>query len=134
MVLEGGRKNDHIDGKKGNDIVYGKKGDDALFGSKGRDQIYGSNGDDYLSGGSDDDILEGGSGADVFALSSGRDRIIDFNMEDGDKIAIQGHDVGNFTVTPTEFGSLVSVEGYGSLEIDISLEGIDLVIYVVQAV
>ena len=77
---------------------------------------------------------EGGSGADVFALSSGRDRIIDFNLEDGDKIAIQGHDVGNFTVTPTEFGSLVSVEGYGSLEIDISLEGIDLAIYVVQAV
>ena len=134
VVLEGGRKNDHIDGKKGNDIVYGKKGDDALFGSKGRDQIYGSNGDDYLSGGSDDDILEGGSGADVFALSSGRDRIIDFNIEDGDKIAIQGHDVAYFTVTPTEFGSLVSVEGYGSLEIDISLEGIDLVDYVVQAV
>ena len=133
-ALEGGKKNDHIDGKKGNDIVYGNKGDDALFGSKGRDQLYGSNGDDYLSGGSDDDILEGGSGADIFALSSGRDRITDFNIEDGDKIAIQGQDVGDFTVTPTEFGSLVSVEGYGSLEIDISLEGIDLVSYVVQAV
>jgi Ca2+-binding RTX toxin-like protein len=133
-VLEGGKLDDHIDGKKGNDIVYGKKGNDALFGSKGRDQLYGSQGDDYLSGGSDVDILEGGSGADIFALSSGNDQITDFSLEDGDKIAIKGQDVGNFTVTSTDFGSLISVEGYGSLEVDISLEGIDLVDYVFQSV
>ena len=133
-ILEGGKLDDHIDGKKGNDIVYGKKGNDALFGSKGRDQLYGSQGDDYLSGGSDVDILEGGSGADIFALSSGNDQITDFSLEDGDKIAIKGQDVGNFTVTSTDFGSLISVEGYGSLEVDISLEGIDLVDYVFQSV
>ena len=133
-VLDGGKLDDHIDGKKGNDIVNGKKGNDALFGSKGRDQLYGSQGDDYLSGGSGDDILEGGSGADIFALSSGNDRITDFNIEDGDKIAIQSKHVGDFEVTSTELGSLVSVEGYGSLIVDVSLEGIDLVSYIVQAV
>ena len=133
-VLKGGKKDDHIDGKKGNDIVKGKIGNDALFGSKGRDQLYGSKGDDYLSGGSGDDILEGGKGADIFQLSSGGDQIIDFNIEDGDKIAMDGKYVGDFTVTSTDSGSIVSVEGYGSLEVDISLEGIDLVAYVVQSV
>jgi Ca2+-binding RTX toxin-like protein len=134
MPYQPTKENDHIDGKKGNDIVKGIKGNDALFGSKGRDQLYGAKGDDYLSGGSDDDILKGGSGADIFKLSSGGDQIIDFKIEDGDKIAIDRQHIGFFTVTSTDSGSLVSVEGYGSLEVDISLEGIDLVTFVVQAV
>ena len=121
-------------GKQGNDIVNGNNGDDALFGSKGRDQLYGSNGDDYLSGGSSDDILGGGSGADIFALSAGDDLIIDFSLEDGDKIALQGKHIGEFIVEATSSGSLVSVDNYGSLEVNINLEGVDLVDFVVQSV
>ena len=133
-VLDGGKKDDHIDGKKGNDIVNGNNGDDALFGSKGRDQLYGSNGDDYLSGGSSDDILEGGLGADVFALSAGDDQIIDFSLADGDKIAVKGKYVAEFIVEATPTGSLVSIDDYGSLELNVNLEGVDLVDFIVQSV
>ena len=131
-AFEGGKLDDYIDGKKGNDILDGKEGNDALFGSKGLDQLYGANGDDYLSGGSGDDILEGGSGADIFALSAGDDLITDFSLEDGDKIDIKGK--YTVLVEATSSGSMVSVENYGSLELNVDLVGVDLVDFIVQSV
>ena len=78
--------------------------------------------------------MGGGSGADIFALSAGDDLIIDFSLEDGDKIALQGKHIGEFIVEATSSGSLVSVDNYGSLEVNINLEGVDLVDFVVQSV
>ena len=130
-ALEGGDLDDYINGKKGNDVITGYDGNDVLLGNKGRDQLYGLSGDDYLSGGAGDDFLEGGEGADVFALSQGNDQIIDFSLRDGDKIFIQGEYVSEFVMTYSDSGSLLSVDNYGSFELDVNLVDVDVIDFIV---
>ena len=48
----------------------------------------GSKGIDYLDGSKGNDILEGGLGSDVFQISKGFDRVTDFNLIQGDRIAL----------------------------------------------
>lgn len=113
--LKGKKKDDYIDGKKGNDILNGKKGNDILIGKDGFDQLYGSTGEDYLNGGAKDDLLEGGDGADVFKMSTGKDTVTDFNLEEGDKIAIPDEHIMDFTIAPNGLDTLISVDGYGDM-------------------
>lgn len=66
-----------------------------LFGEAGNDRLDGGAGNDRLLGGSGLDTLIGGSGADVFVLDQwgtgtgqfnpGLDRILDFNVAEGDR-------------------------------------------------
>jgi hypothetical protein len=109
--IQGSFQNDQIFGKKGNDLilsdlgidrVYGGEGDDSIQGSSGNDQLLGQDGDDDIFGGFDDDLLVGGkgndhlfgdfgndllkgdSGADYFDCGEGLDKIVDFDIKDGD--------------------------------------------------
>ncbi|MCX8079325.1 MAG: hypothetical protein N3D76_11855 [Geminocystis sp.] len=89
--LGGGDGNDTLRGGGGNDALYGGGGDDLLAGGSGIDYLVGDDGDDDLNGGGGEDYLEGGDGADYFYFYSpthGLDIIMDFNREQGDKIAI----------------------------------------------
>ena len=86
--LKGTKKPDFIDGKKGNDTLSGGKGDDVLKGSHGQDVLIGARGQDYLNGSKGNDILNGGQAADVFQISKGLDIIEDFNITQGDRIAL----------------------------------------------
>ncbi len=96
-VLQGGNGNDTISGYGGTDALYGGNGDDKLYGGAGIDYLYGDSGNDTLDGGTEgdflfggkgNDILTGGAGADkfVFEPQYGNDRILDFNIAEGDKL------------------------------------------------
>ncbi|WP_139046593.1 Ig-like domain-containing protein [Vibrio cidicii] len=64
-------------------------GDDVIDGGLGDDILYGQGGNDTLIGGFGNDILTGGEGADIFKwvdMETASDRVIDFNVEQGDKL------------------------------------------------
>jgi len=101
--INGGKNDDIINGESGNDTLKGENGDDKISGEIGIDLIEGGKGDDTLLAGTEDDgilgnegndVLNGGEGFDVMAGGTGNDtfvcdlfdRIIDFNLTEGDKI------------------------------------------------
>src|SRR5215207_2805915 len=86
--LKGGERDDKINGEDGNDLIEGGKGDDMLLGGKGDDGILGNEGNDVLNGGEGVDIMAGGLGNDTFICDQ-FDTIIDFNLNEGDKIVGQ---------------------------------------------
>jgi Ca2+-binding RTX toxin-like protein len=111
--ISGGGDIDVLAGDAGDDVLRGGAGNDTLFGGvdgdlsadpNGRDQLFGDDGNDFLSGGRGVDLLSGGAGADTLRfIQSGpsndpdydsgvgagnRDRIIDFNSAEGDRIAV----------------------------------------------
>src|SRR5215204_218420 len=86
--LKGGEGDDKISGEDGNDTIMGGKGNDMLLGGKGDDGILGDEGNDVLNGGEGVDIMAGGLGNDTFICDQ-FDTIIDFNLNEGDKIVGQ---------------------------------------------
>ena len=124
-ALSGKNANDLIRGKQGDDILTGRKGHDLLYGGDNNDQLFGSKGKDFLDGGKEDDILEGGKSPDVFKLSEGKDTIVDFNIAQGDRIAIPIEHIKVFAVKAEDGNTIVSVEDYGQLVLaGISVEDI----------
>ena len=117
--LIGTKKADLINGKKGDDTLIGLKGNDYLNGSKGDDVILGSKGEDYLDGSKGSDVLEGGQDADVFQLSKGFDLVVDFSIDDGDRIALDKK--GGYSLVDDLDGVLIKV---GSKK-QLFLEGVD---------
>lgn len=87
--LYGNKGDDLIYGGKDADVIYGNQGEDFLYGNKGDDLIYGGKSNDWLHGGQGDDVLYGNLDADVFNLSAGSDRVMDFEANEGDLIAIR---------------------------------------------
>ena len=65
--------------------MAGGKGDDKLLAGDGDEGILGNEGNDVLNGGEGVDIMAGGTGNDTFICDL-FDTIIDFNLEEGDKI------------------------------------------------
>ena len=88
-----------------------------MIGKKGFDQLYGQAGDDFLNGGEGDDLLEGGQGADVFKISKETDKITDFNVNEGDKIAIPAEYINDFVISTGSGDASVEVDGYGKIVI-----------------
>jgi Ca2+-binding RTX toxin-like protein len=88
--LDGGDDSDTLDGGSDLDSLYGADGNDLLRGESGNDSLYGGDGDDWLDGGVNADTLHGGEGADTFVYSfgSGVDRVLDFAVAEGDRIAL----------------------------------------------
>ena len=84
-TLKGGNGNDKISGESGNDLIDGGKGDDMLIGGEGDEGILGNEGNDILNGSEGVDIMAGGTGNDTFICDL-FDTVIDFDIEDGDKI------------------------------------------------
>ena len=74
----------------GFEIVKASQHSDLLIGDEGDNRFDGEAGDDILDGGLGNDILIGGLGSDLFVLSanSGVDRIIDFDLGEGDLIGL----------------------------------------------
>ena len=101
-TLKGGNGNDEISGEGGNDLMAGGKGDDTLLAGDGDEGILGNEGNDVLNGGEGVDIMAGGTGNDTFICDL-FDTIIDFNLEEGDKIIGQcsSHDQTEFE-TPSD--------------------------------
>jgi Ca2+-binding RTX toxin-like protein len=87
-TLQGGSGDDKLNGEDGNDLIEGGKGDDMLLGGKGDDGMLGDEGNDVLNGGEGVDIMAGGLGNDTFICDQ-FDTIIDFNLNEGDKIVGQ---------------------------------------------
>ncbi len=88
----------------GDDVLLGLGGNDVLYGDGGDDIIFGGSGDDTISGGLGNDILSGGDGADVFTWSSndfdgGIDRVIDFDLTQGDKIELDGFSLKDLNIS-----------------------------------
>ncbi|MBE9178156.1 calcium-binding protein [Oculatella sp. LEGE 06141] len=72
------------------DTLQGTAGTDLILGLGAKDVLAGGAGNDILVGGAGGDTLSGGAGADLFVfnrLSDKGDRIIDFNKQEGDKLA-----------------------------------------------
>ena len=129
-VLRGTKKSDFIDGKDGNDKLYGSKGNDVLKGGKGDDILIGSKGEDYLDGSKGTDSLNGGKGADVFQISKGIDLVEDFDITQGDRIALDKR--GKYTIIDGSDGVLIKASRRKQLLLnevdynDIIAAGVDL--------
>lgn len=114
----GGKDNDRLFGDAGADLVYGNLGNDTLDGGAGADTVRGGQGDDVLTGGDGADFVSGdlgadtmtgGAGADIFHsfTGSGVDRILDFNLAEGDRLQL---DPGNtFTLAQVGADTVVSL-------------------------
>lgn len=104
--INGNQGHDWINGNMGNDTLRGGLGNDTIFGGKGDDQLFGDLGHDQLRGDYGDDYLTGGPGSDLFILSPGMDTVLDFNLNDGDRVGIrQGSD---YSYQVTGSGTLIS--------------------------
>ncbi|WP_340643709.1 M10 family metallopeptidase C-terminal domain-containing protein [Phenylobacterium sp.] len=116
----GGQANDLLYGDAGDDVVYGNLGADTQDGGDGRDWVRGGQGDDSISGGAGDDwmsgdlgndTISGGAGADIFHTwgAAGLDRVIDFNLADGDRVQV---DIGTiYTVDQVGADTVISMTG-----------------------
>ncbi len=85
-VLNGGAGNDMLLGDAGDDKVNGGSGDDMVFGGAGADRLTGGDGSDVLQGDTGADLLTGNGGADrfVIAVADAVDRVLDFDVAEGD--------------------------------------------------
>jgi Ca2+-binding RTX toxin-like protein len=99
---------DLLPGLRGDDLVLGDLGSDELRGGAGIDRLRGGFGDDLLRGGAGDDRLRGAAGDDRYVGGSGADRflfvdlldsavgdpdrIVDFDLEEGDRISLRRMD------------------------------------------
>jgi Ca2+-binding RTX toxin-like protein len=112
-LVSGGGGHDFVAGDNGNDRVVGGGGDDLMFGSAGNDVLNGGDGNDNVNGGQGNrDQLQGGAGADRFTFTSkvdsgvgpgNRDRIIDFDGDEGDVLDVHLMDADTTTGINDEF-------------------------------
>ena len=116
----GGKDNDQLYGEEGGDVVWGNLGNDSLDGGAGNDQVRGGQGDDLVLGGAGDDYVSGdrgndtvhgGAGADLFHsfADAGTDRILDFNLAEGDRVMLDPGSV--YTVAQNLNDTVISIEG-----------------------
>jgi len=130
---------------RGNDTVIGSSSDDWLFGGAGNNTIRGGKGDDHLIAGTGKDSLEGGAGADTFMFTplysgtsaSKASTIADYNPKQGDQLQILipeednivtpedfvkvkrfGGVAGQYTVSSTKGGTLMSLDWDGNKKAD----------------
>jgi len=93
-LLSGDEGADIVVGNLGNDTCSGDAGNDTVRGGQGDDSVAGGDGNDWLSGDLGNDTLSGGAGADVFHISGGAgvERVLDFNLAEGDRVQIGSDD------------------------------------------
>ncbi len=136
--LYGGAGNDTFAGGNGADDIYGGGGDDRTFSSTGGDNYFGGAGNDRLADGFGADDFTGGSGADTFvyervedvdrdegspiveSYGTGNDRILDFDLSDGDTIIIDTYeseivsfdDTGTDLIVAISDGETLTIRGF----------------------
>ena len=74
-ILQGGAGNDSVNGAGGNDTISGGTGNDTLNGGAGNDRIQGGPGNDSINGEAGDDTLTGGPGRDTISGGVGNDTV-----------------------------------------------------------
>jgi len=121
-LLNGNEGNDIINGNLGNDVVFGGVGNDFIRGGQDNDNLTGDAGDDYLIGDLGTDTLTGGEGADTFILGGAEtsaelaDRILDFNVAQGDRIAVvEAIDPATLVLNVAGTGTQIQLPGGGIL-------------------
>jgi T1SS-143 domain-containing protein len=72
---DGTANNDKLDGGNKNDTLNGLDGNDWLIGGSGNDTLNGGAGNDYLDGGADSDKMTGGTGNDVYIVDNSGDTV-----------------------------------------------------------
>ena len=120
--IHGGNDNDdlYLIGDSLLTSLYGDDGDDRLFGTSNSESLFGGEGNDLLLSNGGADILDGGAGSDIFVIDldnaislgvfdqlsdfekgliSGQTmleipRILDFNIMEGDSVALRGKSIG----------------------------------------
>lgn len=116
-TLIGGFGSDSVFGGPGGDLIRARTGNDLLSGDEGNDNLRAGRGDDTLIGGSDDDEKMGGFGADKFVFDpsnpdEGNDKIMDLNLDDGDRIVLNAADIFRASPGLTDpFANLGSLDG-----------------------
>ncbi|MCG4451688.1 type I secretion C-terminal target domain-containing protein, partial [Pseudomonas sp. MMS21-TM103] len=103
-----------IIGGPGDSTFSGGVGNDYISGGAGNDTLDGGTGNDILIGGAGDDILLGGTGADSFvwqAGDTGKDKILDFNIGEGDRIDLRDLLQGETDATIDNYLQLVTDAG-----------------------
>ncbi|MGE0715689.1 MAG: calcium-binding protein [Alphaproteobacteria bacterium] len=123
-TLLGGAGLDTISGGEGNDIIFGGRDYDVLSGDAGDDIVYGDRGgDDIHDGAGNDTIFLGGGTGDIdwvyFSSGSGQDRVLQFDIEDGDQFRIESR-INNTNIV--DFASLVgriTDDGHGDAIVDL---------------
>ena len=91
--------------------LTGGSKENELAGGLNADVLIGGPSADQLNGGAGSDRLIGGSGPDQFFLASGRDRVLDFDPSDGDRVVSETKDIhvvscGSSTCIRDEDGTL----------------------------
>ena len=128
--------------------LYGEDGDDRLFGTSNSESLFGGKGNDLLLANGGADTLEGGEGSDIFVIDidnaitlgvfdelsdfekgliSGQTmldipRITDFNIMEGDAVALRGKsiglvDLGSVGVSEQDLYCYKILKLYGSADI-----------------
>lgn len=116
-TIVGGFGPDIIFGGDGDDFIRARTGNDLLSGDDGNDNLRAGRGDDSLIGGSDNDEKMGGFGADKFIFdpsnqSEGADKIMDLNLDEGDRIVLNAADIFRASPALTDpFADLASLNG-----------------------
>lgn len=107
-LLHGETGDDYIVANLASDTAYGGDGRDTILGGQSEDVLFGDAGDDWLIGDRGNDQLTGGSGADTFQMMAqgGVDRVTDFNVAEGDKVAVSG---STFTVGQQGADTVISL-------------------------
>ena len=95
--ITGTDKNDTISGLSRSEVLEGGRGSDHIEGNRGWDHIFGGNGWDKIEGGKGQDKLYGGIGKDTFIISEGDGTDTIYDLEAGDRLAIEGFDFTNLT-------------------------------------
>jgi aldose sugar dehydrogenase len=85
--MEGDEGDDQLFGFEGDDILFGGPGDDTLRGEQGNDILSGGQGNDTLTGGPGNNTLTGGPGTDNFDCGLEVDKVLDFNVSEGDIVS-----------------------------------------------
>ena len=121
-----------VTGGDNNDTLNGYAGDDMILGWNGNDTIYGGSGNDLVGGEQGMDTLYGGAGSDIFlgaysdSLNGNYDTIKDFNLSQGDTLAIEDVLSGyNGTQDPNNFVRFVNSGNGSFLQINADGQGND---------
>ena len=88
------------------------------FGTRGGLELEGNDLDNTMRGSTLNDILEGGGGADDFLLylGMGKDRVLDFNSDEGDEVLL-AYGLSGYEFSHTSTGAIYSLEDGSSLEL-----------------
>lgn len=118
--LTGDRGANYMLGLTGDDRIDGRGGGDVLSGGAGRDVLAGGAGNDRLSGGTERDVQSGGTGGDRFFFTdlthsgtgAARDVIMDFNVGEGDRIAVSLIDASVAAGGNQAFSLMIGATGF----------------------